>query len=110
MAPILPSNIPPLFIVCRGVRRSLLWNDIHAAGLTLTPKLLQHGRKELAEEVAEDLGEEPQEEFQEEFGEEFGEESREAVATREQRLKRNVSLMTMTSYVTPLHNSLFNAH
>ena len=56
--------------------------------------------------MAEDLGEE----FQEELGEEFGEESREAVGTREQRLKRNVSLMSMTSYVTSLYNSLFNAH
>ena len=61
-------------------------------------------------EVAEDFGEELGEEFQEEFGEEFGEESREAVGTREQRLKRNVSLMSMTSYVTSLYNSLFNAH
>jgi len=60
--------------------------------------------------VAEDFGEELGEEFQEEFGEEFGEESREAVGTREQRLKRNVSLMSMTSYVTYLYNSLFNAH
>ena len=40
MAPILPSSIPPLLIVCRGARRSLLWNDIQASGLTLTPKLL----------------------------------------------------------------------
>ena len=60
--------------------------------------------------MAEDFGEELGEEFQEEFGEEFGEESRDAVGTREQRLKRNVSLMSMTSYVTSLYNSLFNAH
>ena len=60
--------------------------------------------------MAEDFGEELGEEFQEEFGEEFGEESREAVGTREQRLKRYVSLMSMTSYVTSLYNSLFNAH
>ena len=60
--------------------------------------------------MAEDFGEDLGEKFQEELGEEFGEESREAVGTREQRLKRNVSLMSMTSYVTPLHNSLFNAH
>ena len=59
--------------------------------------------------MAEDLGEELGEEFQE-LGEEFGEESRPAVGTREQRLKRNVSLMSMTSYVTSLYNSLFNAH
>ena len=52
--------------------------------------------------MAEDLGEELGEEFQEELGEEFGEESKEAVGTREQRLKRNVSLMSMTSYVTSL--------
>ena len=51
--------------------------------------------------MAEDLGEELREEFQEEFGEE----SREAVGTREQRLKRNVSLMSMTSYFTSLYNS-----
>ena len=55
--------------------------------------------------MAEDLGEELGEEFQEELGEEFGEESREAVGTREQRLKRNVSLMSMTSYFTSLYNS-----
>ena len=60
--------------------------------------------------MAEDLGEELGEKCQEEFGEEFGEESKEAVGTREQRLKRNVSLMSMTSYVTSLYNSLFNAH
>ena len=87
-----------------------MWYDIHATSLALTPKLLYHGRKELAEEVADDLGEEFWETFQEELGEDFGEESREAVGTREQRLKRNVSLMSMTSYVTSLYNSLFNAH
>ena len=51
--------------------------------------------------MADNLGEELREEFQEEFGEE----SREAVGTREQRLKRNVSLMSMTSYFTSLYNS-----
>ena len=56
--------------------------------------------------MAEDLGEE----FQEELGEEFGEESTEAVGTREQRLKRDVSLMGMTSYSTSRYTSLFNAH
>ena len=60
--------------------------------------------------MAEDLGEELGEEFQEELGEEFGEEPKEAVGTREQRLKRNVSLMSTTSYVTSLNTSLFNAH
>ena len=59
--------------------------------------------------MAEDIGEELGEEFQE-LGEEFQEEPREAVGTREQRLKRNVSLMSMTSYVTSLYNSVFNAH
>ena len=52
--------------------------------------------------MAENLGEELREEFQEEFGEEFWEESRGAVGIREQRLKRNVSLMSMTSYFTSL--------
>ena len=60
--------------------------------------------------MAENLGEELREEFQEEFGEEFWEESRGAASIREQRLKRNVSLMSMTSYFTSLYNSLFNAH
>ena len=60
--------------------------------------------------MAEDLGEELGEEFQEELGEEFGEESREAVGTREQRLKRNVSIMSLTSYATSLYTSLINAH
>ena len=60
--------------------------------------------------MAEDLGEELGEEFQEEFGEEFWEESREAIGTREQRLKRNVLLMGMTSYFTSPYNSLLNAH
>ena len=52
--------------------------------------------------MAEDLGEELREEFQEEFGEEFWEESRGAVGIREQRLKRNVSLMSMTSHISLL--------
>ena len=60
--------------------------------------------------MAEDLGEEPGEECHEEFGEEFGEESKEAVGTREQRLKRNDSFMSMASYVTSLYTSLFNAY
>ena len=60
--------------------------------------------------MAEDLGEELGEKCQEEFGEEFGEESKEAVGTREQRLKRNDSLMRMTSYVTSFYTSLVNAH
>ena len=51
--------------------------------------------------MAEDLGEELGEEFGEELGEELGEE----VGTREQRIKRNVSLMSMTSYFTSLYNS-----
>ena len=55
--------------------------------------------------MAENLGEELREEFQEEFGEEFWEESRGAVGIREQRLKRNVSLMSMTSYFTSRYNS-----
>ena len=61
LALILPSNIPLVFRCMSRNSEKPLWNDSHAAGLTLTPKLLQHGRKELAEEVAEDLGEEPQE-------------------------------------------------
>ena len=60
----------------------------------------------MAEDVGEDLGDK----FQEELGEEFGEESKDAVGTREQRLKRNVSLMSMTSYVTSRYTSLFVAH
>ena len=60
--------------------------------------------------MAEDLGEELREEIQEEFGEEIWEESREAVGTREQRLKRNVSLMGMTSYLVSPYKSLLNAH
>ena len=60
--------------------------------------------------MAEDLGEELGQEFQEELGEAFGEEPREAVGTREQRLKRNVSRMSMAPYFTSFYNSLFNAH
>ena len=60
--------------------------------------------------MAEDLGEELGEKCQEEFGEEFGEESNEEFGTREQRLNRNDSLVSMTSYVTSLDTSLFNAH
>ena len=44
-----------------------------------------------------DFGEDLGEKFQDELGEEFGEESKDAVGTREQHLKRNVSLMSMTS-------------